>query len=237
MRVKVVIDERFNGPPRIVNGGYACATVAGALDRPAEVTLRRPVPVATPLLLTSDKRRATLQTDADELLAEAVTVDGLDGPVPAPISVTDAQDAMTHYPAHTWGGRMFPCFVCGPDRSDGFGVFPGPVPGRDVAAAVWRPDPALADGSGHMPDQLSSAVLDCTGSWSAIIHNGLQTGVFLGTMTTEILHQPAAGEPCIAVGWAGPREGRKLAADAALFTESGRLLARAHLLCIEPRPL
>jgi len=234
--VRVVIDERFNGPPGIVNGGYACATVAAGLDRPAEVMLRRPVPVSTPLFLTSEKRRATLQTDAGVLLAEATTVDDVDGPVPEPIALTDAQDAMSHYPARTWGTRMFPCFVCGPDRGDGFGVFPGPVPGRDVAAAVWRPDPALADGDGHMPDQLSSAVLDCTGSWSAIIHNGLRTGVLLGTMATAIFDQPRAGEPCVAVGWAGPRDGRKLPAEAALFTGSGDLLARARLLCIEPRP-
>lgn len=236
MSAQVVIDERFNGPPGVANGGYACATVAGALDGPAATTLLQPVPVATPLVLDPRTQRATLHSTDGQLLAEAVPVDSLDEPTPEPVTLDEARAAMRRYPARDWGARMFPCFVCGPDRADGFGVFPGPVPGRDVAAAVWRTDRASADGDGQVPDELCWAVLDCTGSWAAMIHNGLQTGALLGRMTARILAPPDAGASYVTVGWAGARDGRKLPAGAALFTEDGDLVAQARLLCVEPRP-
>ena len=43
------IDPRFNGPPGSGNGGYTCGLVAGLLGGPAEVTLRLPPPLGTPL--------------------------------------------------------------------------------------------------------------------------------------------------------------------------------------------
>ena len=45
----VVIDRRFNGPPGWANGGYACGLLAEHLGGVTEVTLRRPVPLATSL--------------------------------------------------------------------------------------------------------------------------------------------------------------------------------------------
>ena len=53
-RAEVVIDPRFNGPPDSGHGGYCAGRAAAALvDAPpggaVEVTLRRPVPLATPL--------------------------------------------------------------------------------------------------------------------------------------------------------------------------------------------
>lgn len=231
----IVIDQRFNGPPRIANGGYACAVVAKAVDGLAAVTLRRPVPVAQRLTLSTSGGRASLHSPDGELLAEAVSIDDLDVVVPGPVSVADAEAAMGRYPGRDWGERMFPCFVCGPDRTDGFGVFPGPVTDRDVAAALWTPHPAEATGDGRMPTELTWAVLDCTGSWAAVIRHDLPTGVVLGRMATDIVNAPQAGQTYVTVGWAELRDGRKLPAGAALFTRAGQLLASARLLCIEPR--
>ena len=48
----VVIDPRFNGPPDSGHGGYSAGRAAALVERPrrrVEVTLRRPVPLATPL--------------------------------------------------------------------------------------------------------------------------------------------------------------------------------------------
>lgn len=236
MSTEIIIDQRFNGPPRVVNGGYACATVAAVLRGPAQTTLLRPVPVATPLLLDSQDERATLSTIEGEVLAEAVPSGPLDDPAPASVSLDDANTAMARYPARNWGPRMFPCFVCGPERNDSLGVFPGPVQGRNIAAAVWRPDPTIIDPDGHVPDRMTWAVLDCTGSWAAIIDSRLQTGALLGRMTAQIVARPEADTTYITVGWAGTRDGRKLPAAAALFTLDGDLLAQARLLCIEPRP-
>jgi hypothetical protein len=48
-RTQISIERRFNGPLSSANGGYACGRVAELVDGPAEVTLRRPVPLDTPL--------------------------------------------------------------------------------------------------------------------------------------------------------------------------------------------
>lgn len=235
MHADITIDPRFTGPPDVTNGGYACATVARAVDAVAEVTLRRPVPVATPLVLAGDGDRAVLSTREHQPLAEGLAVGALDISPPAIVSSAEAADAMGRYPALHWGDRMFPCFVCGPDRPDSLGVFPGPVANRRVVASVWRPDGELATASGAMPDEVSWGVLDCTGTWAAMIRHDLQIGALLGRMTAQVHTPPAPGRTYVAVGWAFPRDGRKLPAHAAILADDGTTVAVARLLCIEPR--
>jgi hypothetical protein len=232
--VDVVIDARFTGPPQIANGGYACAVVAAGVDGPAEVTLHRPVPVARPLMLSTHGRQVTLHGPDGQLLVEAAPIDSLDITAPPPVSVADASAAMDRCPAHDLGERMFPCFVCSPNRADGLGVFPGPVTDRDLAAALWTPDAAMAAGDGRMPAELTWAVLDCTGSWAAVLRHDPALAL-LGQMSTDLVDAPRAGQTYVTVGRAGPRDGRRLPATAALFTRDGELLASARLLCIEPK--
>jgi hypothetical protein len=54
MTGSLVIMSRFCGPPDSGNGGYVCGLIAGYLDGPAEVTLRKPPPLETPLNLEPD---------------------------------------------------------------------------------------------------------------------------------------------------------------------------------------
>ncbi len=49
MNEQVVVDQRFRGPHESVHGGYVCGVVAGLVGGTAEVTLRRPPPLDTPL--------------------------------------------------------------------------------------------------------------------------------------------------------------------------------------------
>src|SRR4030095_750872 len=50
----VVVEHRFRGPPELGQGGYACGLVAEHIDAPvATVSLRRPVPLETPLKVRS----------------------------------------------------------------------------------------------------------------------------------------------------------------------------------------
>ncbi len=66
----VTVARRFNGPLTSANGGYACGLLARHVDGPAEVTLRRPVPLDRELdLERHDDGRVTLH-DGDTLLAE-----------------------------------------------------------------------------------------------------------------------------------------------------------------------
>ncbi len=71
MREQVTIDRRFRGPPDSANGGYVCGLLAGFLDTPAEVTLRRPPPIERPLTVEGDSGRVSL-CDGETLIAEAV---------------------------------------------------------------------------------------------------------------------------------------------------------------------
>jgi len=46
---EIIIDKRFCGPPNSGNGGYVCGRLAQLIPGAAEVTLRAPPPLDTPL--------------------------------------------------------------------------------------------------------------------------------------------------------------------------------------------
>lgn len=230
----VVIDERFNGPPGWANGGYVCGLLADHLGGVAEVTLRRPVPLVTPLAVAPLDGGGKGLMHGTQLVAEAFPA-SVDPAVPEPVALAEAQSAIKAYPGFTLEG-MFPCFVCGPQRAkgDGFRVFPSPVPGRDVVAAPWIPKASIADAYGSISPEFVWAVLDCTGTWATIVHLGLQLAP-LGRQATRIISLPRRRQSCVVVGWPIKREGRKGHAGAAVFSESGELLAFTRVTCIEPR--
>jgi hypothetical protein len=49
VKESLLIPTRFSGPPGTGNGGYSCGRFAALVGGAAEVTLRRPVPLETPL--------------------------------------------------------------------------------------------------------------------------------------------------------------------------------------------
>lgn len=57
---RIVVGSRFNGPPGSANGGYVAGLLARHVPGPAEVTLLRPPPLATPLDVTVDGDTVTL---------------------------------------------------------------------------------------------------------------------------------------------------------------------------------
>jgi hypothetical protein len=68
----VTVPSRFNGPPSSGNGGYSCGVVAAALDGPAAVSLRRPVPLDQALKLRHEEDGKACAFDGEGLIAEAV---------------------------------------------------------------------------------------------------------------------------------------------------------------------
>jgi hypothetical protein len=107
----MVIERRYRGPDESGNGGYACGVFARLVDGDAEVTLRVPPPLDTPL-----RAEGGDVFDGDTLVAEVrPTAVELALPVPPTVVEAGAADPLHPFPN---------CFVCGPARTDGLGLRP-----------------------------------------------------------------------------------------------------------------
>ena len=227
-RETITIPAAFNGPPDSANGGYACGLVAGLLGGEAEVTLRSPPPLARPLTVVRDGGRVEV-LDGEGIVAEAERLGSLELDVPGAVSVADAEAARERYAgfrAHAYST----CFVCGPDRADGLGIFPGCVPGQDVVASPWLPP----EGEGTaVADELVWAALDCPSGWA--VDEFSREGVLLGRLAARIVEPIVGGRPHVVVGWPRGAEGRKRFAGSAVFTADGGLCAYARSTWLVPR--
>ena len=83
------VPKRFNGPSANGNGGYSCGVVAAFLEDPAEVNLRAPVPLDTPLAV-EDSGDGVRVLDGETLIADGASAPQLEIGY-APVS-TDGQD-------------------------------------------------------------------------------------------------------------------------------------------------
>jgi hypothetical protein len=233
MSESLVIPARFCGPPDSGNGGYVCGRIAAHLDGPAQITLRRPPPLATPMAIERDAGSVRV-LDGETLVAEGASVaDSLAMELPGPVSIPAARAAGTRcrlraYPAE----HPFPaCFVCGPDRApgDGLHILVGPVAGRDLSADVWYPDQALAESDGHVRPEFVWAALDCAGGIGAL-GDAVPAGqpFVLGRLSARQLAPVNSGQPHVVVGWRLGRDGRKATAGSALFTATGQVVGVAR---------
>lgn len=210
----LLIPGRYNGPPGSANGGYACGLLAAHVDGDAEVTLRAPPPLDTPLAVVSEGERVELRDD-DRVVAEVAPVK-LELDLPEPVSLPEADFASRDF-AGFLHHAYSTCFVCGPARSDGLSIFPGPVTGREgLVAAPWIP-------AGATPPEVVWAALDCPSGWA--VDDFQREGILLGRMAARLLRAPRPGEPHVVIGWGRGVEGRKRHAGSALFTAAGELLA------------
>jgi hypothetical protein len=191
------------------------------------VTLKRPAPLDRDLRVERSEEEAALY-DGDELLAVAeysrVAIE-----VPAPPTIDEAKVAEARFRAdrHIYPG----CFVCGPDRDDGWRIFPGPLsPGR--VAATWTPAAEFGGKDGEVQPEFVWAALDCPGYFAVEDQAGL---ALLGRIGVHINAPIPAGGPLIVSGWAIGSEGRKHRAGTALHDTSGRLLAAASQVWVSLR--
>ncbi len=209
--MEIVIDPRFNGPAGSANGGVTCGLMAQELGEPAEITLRSPPPLGRPLRFDGEKL-----WDGETLVAEARRA-SVDVEPPPPVSFEGAERASERYPG--FEQHDYPtCFVCGPAREDGLGIYAGRVDGGEVFAAPWR----VGDDVSRV---LTWAALDCPGAvgvgWAG------RGDWLLGRMAGEVLRVPEPGDRCVVLAWPIAREGRKGFAGTALY-RGDELLARAR---------
>lgn len=212
----MLIPRRYNGPPATGNGGYSAGVFAGGSL--CEVTLRRPPPLDTPLSRTDHQVHAP----DGELVATLAPVDAIDTAVPA-VGYQEAVAASAGYAG--FAGHPFPtCYVCGPERDDGLGIFPGRVVPNSTAAPWAVP----ADVS---PETVWAA-LDCPGGW-AVITEGRP--YVLGRIAAQVHRVPAPGDRCVVVGTLASAEGRKALVHTTLYGPDGVELARARATWIALR--
>ena len=229
----VSIPRRFNGPLDSGQGGYSAGIVAGFIDGPAEVSLRRPVPLERPLEVARDQDASVRLLDGDELVAEGRPVESIDLDVPEPVSADEARDAVRRYTGSP-DGPFSRCFVCGLARDDGFDIFAGQVTGRKVTASPWTPPAWAADDDGRVRPEFVWAALDCPASFAPGLAGDVPMGM-LARFSVRIDAPVMAGKEHVVIGWPIEIDGRKHHSGGAVFSPDGTLLAAARALLVAPR--
>ena len=227
------IPGRFNGPLQSGNGGYCAGVAAGFLEGAAEASLRRPVPLDTPLDVVRQGDGSVQVLDGEALVIEARSVPEVEADVPEPVSLHQARLAAARYRGAA-EGPFSRCFVCGRAREDAFGVFAGAVEGRELVASPWTPPSWAADASGHVLAEFVWAVLDCP-TYFALYASGELPMSVLARLTARIDAPVVAGEEHVVIAWPIEIEGRKHQAGSAVLSLAGEPLAIARALLIELR--
>ncbi len=230
MADSLAIPARFNGPPDSGHGGYSAGLAALLVEGPAEVSLRLPPPLETPLAIERDGDHVRALSDGVVVL-EAAPAE-IDVEPPPAASVDDALEAEAGS-FFLSDGHPFPtCFACGPRRAEGDGLrlFAGRVAGRELFATAWTPAAEFGR-DGHVDPLFVWAALDCPSSAPAI---GGQT-IVLASLAAELRAPVAVGEPHVIGSWEIERDGRKHWNGVALWDASGGVCAVGRALWIELR--
>jgi hypothetical protein len=227
----IIIAPGFNGPRLSGNGGYVSGVLAERYtkefggDGTVEITLRAPIPIATPLQLARDGE-ALMMRNGDTLVCEARA--GSVAQLEPPPSPTDWNEVMHRgeiggSPEDTefnW------CIVCGRGRvvGDGLRVLGTAGPQAGYSLSCYLPHANHADASGRIKPEFVWGTLDCPGAFAAQDPGDMRLAM-TGRMTAKVIEPPRVGERCAVVGWRIGVDGRKLYSGTALYTESGRLCA------------
>jgi hypothetical protein len=222
MTQSVIIPARFRGPPDSANGGYACGVVARLLEGPAEVTLRRPPPLDSPLSVSRPGRGRVELFDDQGLIAQGHTISDDLSPPPY-IDFDAAAAAVSRYRGFEPGATFLSCFVCSPERQDGLRIFPGAI--GDTLAAPWTPSSDLAGSDGTVTLEVVWAALDCPTFFASTDPGQL---ALLGRMAATIEDAVQIGEPHVVVARSSGSDGRKRYGMSAIYAASGDLLATAR---------
>jgi hypothetical protein len=234
----IIIDRRYCGPANSGNGGYVCGRLAQYIPGGAEVTLRAPPPLETPLdVVATDDGLWELRDGATLVATGRAANIELTGLKQASFDEASAAELLT--PVKPQDHPLPTCFVCGPARvqGDGLRIFAGPLARQSreasaVLAATWIPDPTLAAQDGLVAPEFLWSALDCpTGYASGYDRERGEsdgTPLLLGRMSARIEARPRPGERCVITTWQIGRDGRKRIAEAAAYGETGTLLAVAR---------
>ncbi|WP_067562508.1 PaaI family thioesterase [Nocardia acidivorans] len=232
----LTIPDHIHGYPQVAFGGYVAGMLAGRSGAPTvRIDFRRPIAVATPLILTADDGHAALTSPDGTLLAEATPAALTLTPPPAP-SWSEAKTA-TETALSSPARGITDCYGCGAACAPGRGIrlFSWSLPGRAMMTAAWTPDPGLAAENGELTAESVWSALDCPGGIAAFIHSDMARGAVTAALTATQLNPIHAGEDYISHAWPISRDGRKHTVGVAISTPRGELCALAEALWVEPR--
>lgn len=246
----IVIPARFRGPPTSGNGGYVCGAFGDLLThgnhactghRAAQVTLRSPIPLDTPMAVRRAGEALAIH-HGETLIAQARLVE-LVLEIPTPPTFDEAYAVRSHSPALARNAsRHFPdkigfhplCFCCGAEHpDDGLHVMAAPLREGSIVAAAWQTHARWGDAQGNLPPCFLWTALDCPGQF-AFYAGGIRTGM-LGQLAARIEHPVRAGERCVVTGWRIGVEGKRHYAGTAVFNEAGTLCAYGKAIWVGRR--
>ena len=162
--------------------------------------------------------------DGETLVAQVEPLESLEVDVPAPVSVEEAERARERYAGFVEHAYST-CFVCGPDREDGLGIYAGLVEGRELVAAPWTAPEDVSD-------LLVWAALDCPSGWA--VDEFSRSGVLLGRLAARIVEPVVGGEQYVVAGWPIGADGRKRFAGSAVYGADGTVRAFARSTWLVP---
>lgn len=222
----ITIDPRFRGPVTSGNGGVSAGLIAGFVEGPATVRLRRPPPLGRPLRVRRAAGRVEA-VDADEVVMEAAAATHpVDLPIDPGTILAAFARGTTPVPADY---RVPGCFVCG-SREDGLRIFPHHLPGTQVWATVWIPDVSVSADGVTVDPHIVWGALDCPAGL-AVVRYGLADPKFfpvLARLTARLEHPLAVGNPVAVFGWMIDEDERRINGGTAIVDANGTVLASAY---------
>ncbi|WP_417514697.1 hypothetical protein [Minwuia sp.] len=222
---QIVVERRFQGPTQSANGGYIAGVLAELIDGPAEITLRSPPPLETPMQIVETEEGFELRHEG--ALVGSVKPGTFSVEIPEKPSDAAVLAALPNYR----GAKNSPiphCFVCGVKGEVGrtLRVFASPVEGHDLVAAKWEAHPGLADTEGRIPERYVFAALDCPGAYA--FHDEAGVNMLLGRIAGEVTGTVMAGELCTVLAWRMGTKGRKAWAGSAVLNARDEVVASAY---------
>ncbi len=230
----ISIPARFCGPVSSANGGYTSGLLAQFIEGAADVILKAPPPLDTPLTVEHIEPGKNVRLMYGEMeIAQATSTDI---EITTPLIPTHAQlrAARKSYLEAAENHPLPGCFVCGPDRKkgDGLRIFAGAIPDSPVNADIWVPSQDLAGSDGKIKQEFLWAALDCPSAWATRIP--LQDSlIILGRLSAKINRRPKPAEMLTVAAWPIKTDDRKYFSQAVLIDENASTIAEANALWIK----
>lgn len=243
----VRLGQDLQGPSGYGQGGWTAYHLVNAMDGPATVAIRRPIPLDTDMVIQpgSADDDPWLLTDPDGATILEATVWEPDFPETDPVSIEDAVAARGRFPRPGDLHQVPNCFSCGL-RPDSMRVHSGPL-GDGRFATDWMVPPwALTDdGTDVITDAANGclwAAIDCAAALFVGNDGGFRSSV-TAQLAVDIRHPLEAGATYSLVSWGGdwPHDGwdgRKRAAASSAFDADGRCVAvsRSFWIAVDDPP-